>query len=324
MKKTSSKPLSGREWPRFSGIKTFFRLSHSALDGEYDLGLVGVPFDGGTSYRPGARFAPTSVREMSSLARTYHWSRKLQLIDKIRVSDLGDAPTSPVSQEKTYEWIERFFEDLLKREKKFLAIGGDHSISLPLLRAVSKKHGPLSLIHFDAHLDTYPLAWGSEYHHGTFLRHAILEGLIEAQNSLHIGLRGPLVEDKDLNFAREHGLNLITVDEVRETHLNEFLSKKWPSFKKCPAYITFDVDCIDPSMAPGTGTPVVGGLTTYEIQRLLRALKVENLVAGDIVEICPPFDSSHLTSLVGVDILFEIMCLFASSSTEKSPKKSPF
>ena len=310
MKKILSKPLSGREFPRFSGIKTFFRFPVSSIDGQYDLALVGVPFDGGTSYRPGARFAPTSVRELSSLGRMYHWSRKLQLTEKIQVADLGDAPTSPVNLEQTYSWIQSFFEGILNREKKFIAVGGDHSISLPLLRATSKKHGPLSLIHFDAHLDTYSMAWGSEYHHGTFLRHAILEGLVDPKHSLHIGLRGPLAEDKDLDFVKKHNMNLVTVDDIRETHLKDFISKKWPSFKKHPVYISFDVDCIDPSMAPGTGTPVVGGLSTYEIQKLMRALEVENLVAADLVEISPPFDSSDLTSLVGVDVLFEMMCLF--------------
>lgn len=314
MAKKKSIPLSGRVLPRFSGIKTFFRFPDVNGNKDYDLALVGVPFDGGSSYRTGSRFAPTSVREISSLGRMYHWERKLHLIDRISVADLGDAPISPVNQKESFASIQSFFEGLLNRDKKFVAIGGDHSISLPLLRVVSKKYGPLSLIHFDAHLDTYPSAWGSEYHHGTFLRHAILEALIDPISSLHIGLRGPLADQKDLDFVKEHQLNLITVEQLRENGLNHFLSHQWPSFESRPVYITFDIDCLDPSMAPGTGTPVVGGLTTYEVQKLLRALKIQNLVAGDIVEICPPFDSSEITSLAGADILFELMCLFALNS----------
>jgi len=305
------KQLSGRDFPRFSGIKTFFRLPHVAIDSDYEVGIVGVPYDGGVSYRPGARFGPSKIREMSSLGRGYHWSRDVNIIDKLKIADIGDCPTVPVSQEKTYQKMKTFFDQLLKLDKKFIAIGGDHSTTLPLLRAAHKKYGKLRLIHFDAHLDTYPAAWDCEYHHGTFVRHAVEEGLITPDKSIQIGIRGPLAGKDDLNFVNKHKLEVTTVDDVRSNFV-EFLGRL-PDFDKDPTYISFDIDCLDPSCAPGTGTPVPGGLTTYEVQKILRALKVNNLVAADIVEVSPPFDSSDITSLAAVDTLFELLCIMSDS-----------
>ena len=304
------KQLSGRDFPRFSGIKTFFRLPHVPVDSDYDVGIVGVPYDGGVSYRPGARFGPSKIRELSSLGRGYHWSRNVNIIDKLKIADIGDCPTVPVSQEKTYEKMKAYFDHLLSLNKKFIAIGGDHSTTLPLLRAAKKKHGKLRLIHFDAHLDTYPAAWGCEYHHGTFVRHAVEEDLIIPEKSIQIGIRGPLAGEDDLNFVKKHKINVTTVDDVRNS-LNEFLGGL-PNFGDDPTYISFDIDCLDPSVAPGTGTPVPGGLTTYETQRILRALKVKNLVAADIVEVSPPYDSSDITSLAAMDTLFELLCIMSA------------
>ena len=303
------KQISGREFPRFSAVKTFFRMPLVDVDSNYDVGIVGVPYDGGVSYRPGARFAPTRVREMSSLGRGFHWARGKNFMDHIKVADIGDCPTVPIDQAQTYERIESFFAHLMNLNKKFVAVGGDHSITLPLLRAVAQKKGPLNLIHFDAHLDTYPAAWGCEYHHGTFVRHAIEEKLVIPQKTLQIGIRGPLADAKDLDFVRQHGVNVTTIDDIRIQGLEAFISRL-PSFNDGPTYISFDIDCLDPSCAPGTGTPVPGGMTTYEVQRILRSLSIKNLVAADIVEISPPFDQSDITSLAGVDALFEFLHLF--------------
>lgn len=303
------KQIDGREFPRFSAIKTFFRLPIANLQSDYDVGIVGVPYDGGVSYRPGARFAPSRVREMSSLGRGFHWSRGLNFMDKIKVADLGDCPTVPVDQVKTYERIEKYFSQMMNLNKRFVAIGGDHSITLPLLRSVFRKHGILNLIHFDAHLDTYPAAWGCEYHHGTFVRHAIEEGLVKPNGVFQVGIRGPLADSSDLDFVKKHGVRVTTVDDIRIQGLEAFLNQL-PSFNDGPTYISFDIDCLDPSCAPGTGTPVPGGLTTYEVQRILRKLEVKNLVAADIVEVSPPYDNSDITSLAAVDALFEFLCLF--------------
>jgi agmatinase len=304
------RPLDGREFPRFSGIKTFFRLPHVKINADYDVGIVGVPYDGGVSYRPGARFAPSRIRESSSLGRGFNWSRGIDFIKKLKVADIGDCPTVPVSQEKTYERIEKFFGQLLKNDKKFISVGGDHSTTLPILRALHKKYGKLSLIHFDAHLDTYPAAWGCEYHHGTFARHAVEEGLIDPKKSTAIGIRGPLAGAGDLDFPKKHGTKVITIDDIRKPGLEKFLSTLKVD-SSLPTYISFDIDSIDPAFAPGTGTPVVGGLTTYEVQRILRQIKVPKLVGCDIVEVSPPYDQSEITTLAATDVMFEMLCLYA-------------
>lgn len=302
------KQLSGREFPRFSGIKTFFRLPHVPVKSDYDIGIAGVPYDGGVSYRPGARFSPSKVRECSSLGRGFHWSRGEMLWGNKKIADIGDAPTVPIDQKQSYEKIEAFFTEILSLNKKFIAVGGDHSCTLPMLRAASKKHGPLNLIHFDAHLDTYPAAWGCEYHHGAFVRHAVEEKLVKPEKMLQIGLRGPLADPSDLDFVKKHKIHATTVDDIRIKGLENYL-QNLPSFSDGPTYITFDIDCLDPAYAPGTGTPVPGGLTTYETQRILRHLNIKNLVAADIVELCPAYDPSEITALAAVDTLFEFMCM---------------
>ncbi len=300
--------LSGREFPRFSAIKTFFRLPLADFKANFDVGLVGVPYDGAVSYRPGARFAPSAVREASSLGRGFHLTRAEHIFKKLKVADLGDCPIVPIDQSQTYQSIENFFAKF--GQKKFVAVGGDHSITLPLLRAAKKLAGePLNLIHFDAHLDTYPAAWGCEFHHGAFLRHAIQEKLIDPKRSIQIGIRGPLAGADDLDLVDKAGLRRFTVDDVRVNGLEGFL-KTLPKMDKGPTYITFDVDCLDPAYAPGTGTPVVGGLTTYETQRILRAFNIKSLIGADVVEVCPAYDHADITSLAAVDTLFEILCLF--------------
>lgn len=303
-------PLSGREFPRFSAIKTFFRLPHVEPTAEFDVALVGVPYDGGVSYRPGARFAPSAVRESSSLGRGFNWPRAVSVFDKLKVADVGDCPVVPIDQAQTYEKIESYFTKL-GQSKRFIAVGGDHSITLAVLRAVRNvQKEPIRLIHFDAHLDSYPAAWGCEYHHGAFLRHAVEEKLIDPQNSIQIGLRGPLTGADDLEFVKKHKVRTVTVDDIRVPGLEAFL-KTLPKFDQGPTYITFDIDCLDPAYAPGTGTPVVGGLTTYETQRILRALRIKNLVGADIVEVCPAYDHAEITSLAAVDTMFELLCLMA-------------
>lgn len=303
------KPMSGREFPRFSAIKTFFRLPYVDLKENFDIALTGVPFDGGVSYRPGARFGPAKVREISSLGRAYHWGRGVDVFSRLKVADIGDSPTVPIDLNQTYAKIEKHFAAILQSGKRFVAVGGDHSTTLPVLRAVKKHLGkPVSLIHFDAHLDTYPAAWGCEFHHGSFARHAVEEGLIEPKTSVQIGVRGPLAGGEDLDFVKKHGLMTLTVDDIRENGARA-AAAKIPKIKG-PAYITYDIDCLDPAYAPGTGTPVPGGLTTYETQQIFRALQIENLVGGDVVELSPPYDHSDISALAALDAVFEILCLF--------------
>lgn len=308
-------PTSGRDIPRFAGIKTFFRLPYVELTADYEVGIVGVPFDGGASYRPGQRFAPVGVREASSLGRVFHMGRMSGFAEKIKVADVGDVPVVPVDLMKTYERIETFFDKGMGLGKRYISIGGDHSITLPILRSVRRAIGkPVRLIHFDAHFDTYPAAWDCEYHHGSFARHAVEEGLIDPKGSIQIGIRGPLTAADDLDFAIKHGIRVATVDEIRLGGGVEAFIKTLPDYGDDPVYISFDVDCLDPAYAPGTGTPVPGGLSTFETQQILRSLKIKRLVGADIVEINPPYDVSDITQLVGLDAAFEMIGLMAQST----------
>ncbi len=307
-------PLSGRDVPRFAGIKTFFRLPHVPIDADYNLGLLGVAFDGGLSYRPGARFAPSRIRDISSLGRVFHFGRMEAFTKKIKVADIGDCPVVPINLEMTYSRIQDFFSKLLSRDKKVITVGGDHSITLPILREFRRRYGqPLAFIHFDAHLDTYAPAWDCEYHHGSFARHAVEEGLVDPKRYHMIGIRGPFTGADDLDFVKKHGITVHTIDEIRSAGLRAFIDSL-PDFGAYPTYISYDVDCLDPAFAPGTGTPVPGGLTTYEVQQIMRGLKVKSLVGADIVEVSPPFDQSDLTALAGMDAMFELISLFAAQS----------
>lgn len=304
-------PLSGREFPRFSAIKTFFRLPHVPVNEEFDVALFGTPYDGGTSYRPGARFGPVLVRECSSLGRGYHMNRDVTVFEGMRVADIGDCPVVPIDQKKSYMQIEKFAAQVLKANKRFISVGGDHSTTLPLLRAMKKKYGKLNFVHFDAHLDTYPAAWGCEYHHGAFARHAVEEGLVHPKKMVQIGIRGPLAGKDDLAFVKKHKITVVTVDQIRETATQK-LSELFPKLDG-PTYISYDIDCLDPAFAPGTGTPVPGGLTTYEVQKIFQSLKISNLVGGDIVEVSPPYDQSQITGLAAVDAMFEMLSIMKGS-----------
>jgi agmatinase/guanidinopropionase len=212
----------------------------------------------------------------------------------------------------TYQKISAFYGQLCSLNKKMITVGGDHSVTLPILRELRKKYGqPLQFIHFDAHLDTYPAAWDCDFHHGSFARHAVEEGLVDPKRYHMIGIRGPLAGADDLNFVRKHGIHVHTIDAIRDLGLASFI-QSLPDFGHTPTYLSFDIDCLDPVYAPGTGTPVVGGLTTYETQKILRGLQLKNLVGADVVEVSPPFDSSDLTSLAALDTMFEMLGLFAA------------
>jgi guanidinopropionase len=319
-------PISGREFPRFSAIKTFFRLPQADISEDFDVAIFGTPYDGAVSYRPGARFAPTLVRECSSLGRGFHMTKEISLFEKMRAADIGDCPIVPIDQIQTYQKIEKFVSDVIQSDKKFISVGGDHSTTLPILRALHKKYGKLNFIHFDAHLDTYPAAWGCEYHHGAFARHAVEEGLVDARNMVQIGIRGPLAGKDDLLFVNKHKIKIIDMDMIRQSPIQELKEKISILTKKMkgPTYISFDIDCLDPAYAPGTGTPVPGGMTTYEAQQILRSIQIENLVGADIVEVSPPYDQSQITGLAAVDAMFEMLTMMSqqkSNSKNRKPRK---
>ncbi|MCZ0933497.1 MAG: agmatinase [Oligoflexia bacterium] len=295
-----------RSYPRFSGVHTFFRLQQEKPEHiKSNALLCGIPFDGGTTYRSGARMAPSRVREISALGRGYHPQWNQDVFESLQPADVGDIPINPISIEKTYELIEKHIFNLAKGKKKILSVGGDHSITLPILRALSKIYGPLNLIHFDAHFDTYPPAYGVEYHHGTFVRHAVLEKCVN--QVFQFGIRGPFVVKEDIDFGKQHQIQVFTVDDIKSKGIK--ILSELPELIKGPSYLSFDVDCLDPAYAPGTGTPVIGGLSSYESQQILRHLKIENLIGGDVVEVNPSYDHGDITSLAAVSTLFEILNL---------------
>ena len=285
-----------------------------AADGDWEVGLFGVPYDGAVSYRPGARFAPTQIREASSLGRGYSPERAQSWIERIAVADLGDCSINPMSQELTYAAIEKFWGEIYGRKRRGLAVGGDHSTTLASLRAARKAAGkPVGLVHFDAHLDTYPAAWGAEHHHGAFLRHALEEELIDPASTVQFGIRGPLAGADDMDVVKKFGVQTTTVDDVRDQALDKFAASVRLD-KALPHYISFDIDCLDPAYAPGTGTPVPGGLSTYEAMRILRAVEIPNLMGADIVEVSPPYDHADITALAAVSIVNEMLHIFAAQT----------
>lgn len=306
-------PVDGRVYPRFSGIKTFYRLPLLTNDQdleEADVALLGAPFDGGTSYRPGARFGPEKIRGISSLGRGHHPSHDVNVFKGLKVGDAGDCPITPQDIEKTHAQIKSKVATLLEKGTLPLVVGGDHSTTIGTLDAMVAHHGPLGIIHFDAHTDTYPPAWGCDVHHGTFMRLGKERGWFRKDAVMQIGIRGPFSTEDDIRVPQQYGYQVFTVDDVKLQGVNAVID----ALKALPAgpyFISFDIDCLDPSCAPGTGTPVPGGLSTLEAQQILRATAGLEVVGADIVEVSPPFDNHDLTSLTAVTIVWEILASIA-------------
>lgn len=304
-------PLDGLVYPRFSGIPTFMRLPHMVRPEELDVALVGVPFDGGTSYRPGPRFGPRNIRVQSAMIRPYNPVLKINPFERLRVGDFGDLPVNPLSIEESYRRIQGGLKPLLEAGVIPLCVGGDHSILLATLRAVHDRHGPVALVQLDAHSDTWDQYWGSKYSHGTPVRRAIEEGLLCEGSILQIGLRGQLYGEDDWAFARKHRIRMVTVEEL----FRKGLARIRPMLRRLrsrPAYLSLDIDVVDPAFAPGTGTPQVGGLSSAQVLEVLRALRGLKFVGCDLVEVSPPYDSAEITSLLAANLLFEMLCLLAS------------
>ena len=287
------------------------RLPHIPDPKRLDVALVGVPFDGGTSYRPGARFGPRHVREQSSIIRPYHPVLDVSPFDLVRVADYGDLPINPLSIDDTFKRITRGLGPVLEAGTIPLCVGGDHSILLPILRDMHAKHGPVGLVQFDAHSDTWDQYWGMKYSHGTPVRRAIEEGLLAEPYILQIGIRGQLYDEHDLDFARKHGIVMITAEEFHEQGMG-LVRRKLRMFKSRKVYFSLDIDVVDPAFAPGTGTPQVGGFSSAQILNLVRALAGLNLVGCDLVEVSPQFDSAEITSLLAANLLFEQLCLVST------------
>lgn len=301
-------PINAFESPRFAQPPTFMRLPHSRDLAAMDTALVGIPFDGGTSYRAGTRFGPREIRSQSSMIRPFNHVLKVNPFTTRRVADYGDIDVAPVSIERTYEKIEAAVEEILAHRVLPISVGGDHSITLPILRAVAKRHGPVALVHIDAHIDTWDEYFGGKYFHGTPFRRAVEEGLIDPRQTIQVGIRGSLYAEDDFDFQARHGMIVVPIGEVKEQGVAA-VAERWRALVRGKVYVSFDIDSVDPAYAPGTGTPEVGGLTSYEALGLVRALKGLQVVGFDLVEVSPPYDGpGQITALLAANLLYEFLC----------------
>ena len=297
--------------PRFGQIATFMLLPAAPSPEELDVALLGIPYDGGVSYRPGARFGPRAVREQSSLIRSWHPVLKVHPFERLRVADCGDVEVVPTSIEATYAAITAKIDAVVAAGAAPVCVGGDHSVTLGILRSLAKRHGPLGLVHFDAHPDTWDQYFGSKYFHGTPFRRAVEERLIDPARMIQIGIRGPLYGPEDFAFHDEHGIEVVRIEAIKEQGTGP-VAARLSRLRGAPVYCSFDIDAVDPAFAPGTGTPEVGGLTSYEALVLVRALAGLELVGADVVEISPPYDGpGQVTALLAANLLFELVCLLA-------------
>jgi len=314
-KKEPIQPVSGTVVPRYAGPSTFARLPELRDVEQCDVAIIGVPFDAGTSYRPGARFGPQSVRQASRQLRTnYHPDYDVEPFKVQQVADAGDIACNPFDINEAIKQIENGADDLLSTAGSIVTIGGDHTIALPLLRSVNKKvGGPVALVHFDAHLDTWDTYFGAPYTHGTPFRRAREESLFLDDASMHIGIRGPLYSTDDLKNDRELGFKTIHCDEFQTQSIDQIVKRIKDRIGNNPLYISIDIDVLDPAHAPGTGTPEVAGMTTREILNVLRGLAGSQLVSADVVEVAPAYDHAELTSTAAATIVYELVNLIARS-----------
>jgi agmatinase len=297
--------------PRFGQLATFMLLPAADSPAGLDVALLGIPYDGGVSYRSGARFGPRAVREQSSLIRPWNPVLKVHPFERLRVADCGDVDVVPISIERTYEAIEAKIDVVTAAGARPLSIGGDHSITLPLLRALARRHGPLGVVHFDAHPDTWDEYFGSKFFHGTPFRRAIEEGAVDPRRMIQVGIRGPLYGPEDFAFHDEHGLEVLRIEAIKERG-TAWAGERLSRLRGMPLYLSFDIDACDPAYAPATGTPEVGGLTSYEALSLVRSLAGTSLVGADVVEVSPPYDGpGQITSLLAANLAFEILGVMA-------------
>ncbi len=305
------RPRDAFRSPRFGQPATFMRLPQAGAGDGLDVALLGIPYDGGTSYRPGARHGPRHVREQSSLIRPWNPVLKVSPFERLRTADVGDVDVVPISIEGTFAAIEEAIGRLVAAGALPLSVGGDHSVTLPILRVLARRHGPLGLVHFDAHPDTWDEYFGSRYFHGTTFRRAVEEGLVDPRRVIQVGIRGPLYGPDDFDFHAAHGLEAIRIEEVKERGTG-WVTERLQRLAGAPVYCTFDIDAVDPAYAPATGTPEVGGLTAYEAVTLVRALQRLTLVGADVVEVAPPWDGpGQITSLLAANLLFELLSVVA-------------
>ncbi len=302
-------PLSGNEMPRFAGLSTMMRLpaKHTALD--LDACFIGIPLDIGTSNRSGTRFGPRQIRAESSMLRPYNMATGAAPFDAMRVADIGDVPINTFNLKDSIQLISKYYCDLLKHDVIPLTMGGDHTISFPILQAIAAKHGPVALIHIDAHADINDEMFGEKIAHGTPFRRAFDDGLLNNDKVFQIGLRGTGYSPEDFNWSRQQGWTVVQAEECWGKSLAPLIKNISKKIGNTPTYITYDIDSLDPAFAPGTGTVEIGGLTTWQALELVRGCAGLNIVGGDLVEVSPPYDPSGNTALIAANLLYEMLCV---------------
>jgi len=304
--------VDATQMPRYGGIATFAHLPQINEVTDVDVAIVGVPFDTGVSYRPGARFGPNHVRESSRLLRPYNPAANVSPFATQQVVDAGDIAANPFDIEEAISSIHKSYDQLLERAKRVVTIGGDHTITLPILRSLKAKHGPSSVVHFDAHLDTWDSYFGADYTHGTTFRRASEEGLLDPEGCMHIGIRGPLYAAKDLTDDKALGFQIFSSVEFQDLGVAAAIEKMKARVGKRPMYVSIDIDVLDPAHAPGTGTPEAGGLTSRELLSLLRATAGMNVVGADIVEVAPAYDHAQITGIAASHAMYELISAFSA------------
>ncbi|ASY27942.1 agmatinase [Candidatus Planktophila limnetica] len=304
--------VDATQMPRYGGIATFAHLPQLSEVSDVDVAIVGVPFDTGVSYRPGARFGPNHVRESSRLLRPYNPAANVSPFATQQVVDAGDIAANPFDIEEAISSIHKSYDQLSERAKKIVTIGGDHTITLPILRSLKAKHGAISVVHFDAHLDTWDSYFGADYTHGTTFRRASEEGLLDPEGCMHIGIRGPLYAAKDLTDDKALGFQIFSSVEFQDLGVNAAIEKLKARVGKRPVYISIDIDVLDPAHAPGTGTPEAGGLTSRELLSVLRATAGMKVIGADIVEVAPAYDHAQITGIAASHVMYELISAFAA------------
>lgn len=305
-------PVAGTSVPRFAGASTFVRLPTVDDCHTYDVAVLGAPFDNGTSFRPGARFGPIAVRTASRNIRpAFHPDLGIAPLEKIQVVDAGDVPVNPFQITVAIDQIRDHARTLLANRSRIVTIGGDHTVALPLLRAVNELHGPVALVHFDAHLDTWDTYFGSPITHGTVFRRAFEEGLLIEDHSVHVGIRGPIYDELDLRDDARFGFQILRAGDIDRIGLEEVVESVRRRVGDAPVYLSVDIDVLDPAFAPGTGTPEMGGVTSRELLHLLRGLEGIALVGGDVVEVAPAYDHAEITALAAATVVYDIVTMMA-------------
>lgn len=304
-----NQPLSGNAMPRFGGLASMMRLPVANSAQGLDAAFIGVPLDIGTSHRPGTRFGPREIRSESSLLRPYNMATGAAPFDTLQVADLGDVPINTYSLDKSLPIITDFYRKVLEAGCIPLTLGGDHTIALPILRAVAAKHGPVALVHVDAHADVNPDMFGERIAHGTPFRRAVEENLLVCHKVFQIGLRGSGYASDDFDWPRQQGFTLVLAHEIWYQSLAPLMAHIRSRIGSTPCYISFDIDGIDPAFAGGTGTPEIGGLSVPQALEIIRGCHGLHIVGGDLVEVSPPYDANGNTALLGANLLFEMLCV---------------